>query len=96
MPERVLMILILFCDHDLSRVDCLFDQLIDLLIELSLIALDNLDDRLRNRMLSHEDRAAVLVRKDRRVVSISMIGFVTGCLATKIVQQSSYGRIDVS
>ena len=26
----------------------------------------------------------------------SMIGFVTGCLATKIVQQSSYGRIDVS
>ncbi len=26
----------------------------------------------------------------------SMIGFVTGCFATKIVQQSSYGRIDVS
>ena len=57
MPERVLLIFILFCDHDLSRVDCLFDQLIDLLIELSLIALDDLDDRLRDRMLGHENRA---------------------------------------
>ena len=25
-----------------------------------------------------------------------IFGFVTGCFATKIVQQSSYGRIDVS
>ena len=25
-----------------------------------------------------------------------MLGFVTGCFATNVVQQSSYGRIDVS
>ena len=30
------------------------------------------------------------------LLMILIFGLVTGCLATKIVQQSSYGKIDVS
>ena len=83
--------LVLAHDHDLICGDRPLYHLVDLLVEVSLVALDDVKTRLCHGVLSHKDRAAVLVRENGRLKRADLLGDLDDLLLIKTDQRPENG-----
>ena len=84
---------ILFCNDKFCRLYSRRHQLVYLLFQFRLTSLNDLELRLRNRMLGHENRAAILIRQNRRIVCTDFAGYVNDVILVKSYERTIYRQL---